>query len=289
MNCIDVREMLSMYIDDELDTNERSELEVHLAGCDECMREYDALLEMTLLLRAVPRVSLPVSFDERLRSSIETSTRKQLEYKKRWRTFSAIAAVFVIGIFSITMYNHMDHTDGLQDELRYAQNRMSADRHSQWMDGRMNHIDSRQSESTSGRMELDDRRLYGLAEGHMGHPGADDIMPFGVMNNMDQEVPQMYAGQGSRPMTVPDTSERSTVTRGGINQNEAMRAEADFYLRLIEEKLRYYNHSIIDYWRYEDGVWNFQVEIKLFGESHAMVTKMYMFVGQDGELWRKDL
>ena len=127
MNCTEVREHLSMYIDDELDIEQISEVEEHLAGCVGCMQEYDELSEITMLLRAVPSVSLPPSFDERLRRSIqeekekltqsvqEEKVKKASDYRKRLKMFSGIAAVFVIGIFSITMYNHMDNIANLSN------------------------------------------------------------------------------------------------------------------------------------------------------------------------------
>ena len=130
MNCTNVREKLSMYIDDILDSEEVTALEEHLAGCGECMKEYDELSQVTLLLRAVPSVSLPASFDEKLSASLaalpvtfdaklrasimeegpfaqsDRASRRAAK-KKRLQKISSVAAVFVIGIFSVVMYNHI--------------------------------------------------------------------------------------------------------------------------------------------------------------------------------------
>ena len=109
MNCIDIRESLSEYIDGGLSGARNTEIEEHLERCDECRREYDDLSKITMLLREIPDVPLPETFDENLRAAIRREkVIKITAVKRRWKMLSSVAAVFVIGIFSITMYNQID-------------------------------------------------------------------------------------------------------------------------------------------------------------------------------------
>lgn len=106
MNCVSVKENLSAYIDGELEEGLENELKEHMEKCGGCRREYDELLEIAELLRAVPDVALPEEFDERLRTAIRKEKVREFSVtKKKWKMLSGVAAVFVIGIFSVTMYN----------------------------------------------------------------------------------------------------------------------------------------------------------------------------------------
>lgn len=55
-------ERLSAYLDGELTSAERSTIEAHLSGCDECQRELAALRKTRDLLRALPAPALPRAF-----------------------------------------------------------------------------------------------------------------------------------------------------------------------------------------------------------------------------------
>lgn len=109
MNCVEARENLSAYIDCELKQDASCELKEHLDKCDECRREYDELTETAYALRTLPDEALPENFDEILRVAINREKLKKIEdSRKRRKILSGIAAVFVIGFFSVTMYNQTD-------------------------------------------------------------------------------------------------------------------------------------------------------------------------------------
>ena len=56
------REQLSALIDNELDEQERAELETHLPTCAECRAELESLQRTRALVRALPQPALPRSF-----------------------------------------------------------------------------------------------------------------------------------------------------------------------------------------------------------------------------------
>jgi len=45
MNCEDYRQWISGYVDEELDANEREQLESHLSTCESCRRELEELVQ----------------------------------------------------------------------------------------------------------------------------------------------------------------------------------------------------------------------------------------------------
>ena len=56
------REQLSALLDNELDEQERAELETHLPTCAECRAELESLQRTRALVRALPQPALPRSF-----------------------------------------------------------------------------------------------------------------------------------------------------------------------------------------------------------------------------------
>ncbi len=56
------REQLSALLDNELDEQERADLEAHLGACAECRAELESLRRVRALVRALPQPSLPRSF-----------------------------------------------------------------------------------------------------------------------------------------------------------------------------------------------------------------------------------
>ena len=60
--CESIREMLSAYIDDELDTGERQVVDLHLESCSLCREEYESMRKTVDLLRKLPLVESERSF-----------------------------------------------------------------------------------------------------------------------------------------------------------------------------------------------------------------------------------
>lgn len=117
MSCEKVMEMLSLYIDNELDEQESNEIEKHLRTCEECNREYEDLLAIKKLLSETPQVELPLGFKEELHKKlVECSTEdnnevidfkeesKKVRSKKRfnWKVLSGIAAGILLTVVSVS-------------------------------------------------------------------------------------------------------------------------------------------------------------------------------------------
>jgi len=90
MNCADAREWLSDAIDDALEADARAQLDAHLAGCPDCLRELERLRAMVSMLRAVERPRAPVGFAERVLAAA-----RPVPWHRRLR--DRLAAVRVLG------------------------------------------------------------------------------------------------------------------------------------------------------------------------------------------------
>ncbi|MHB9096036.1 MAG: DUF4349 domain-containing protein [Eubacteriales bacterium] len=70
MQCSEIKEMLSAYIDDVLDERERSEVENHIRTCSICFQELTDLQETVNLLRTLGQVNPPEEFRDQLRERL---------------------------------------------------------------------------------------------------------------------------------------------------------------------------------------------------------------------------
>src|SRR5665648_1265667 len=103
MNCEEIRELLSLYIDNKLEEEQMIEIERHLLVCDACKKEFEEIVLVINAMKNLTEVEIPAQFDSGLREELKKaaeSIRKSDKRNKRIR-YSSIAAIFLIGIFSI--------------------------------------------------------------------------------------------------------------------------------------------------------------------------------------------
>ncbi len=86
MNCLDMQERLSAYLDGDLSPEEMKEVAAHLSGCESCQAVLSELREVRDALRSLPEVEIP----EDLHATIMERIRPHMKQKKqrRWAFFS---------------------------------------------------------------------------------------------------------------------------------------------------------------------------------------------------------
>lgn len=115
MQCSEIRELLSEYIDDVLDEKEKSAIAEHIRTCSTCFQEMTDLQETVNLLHSLGEVSPPGEFRKQLRVKLEKlpppvikSSGTWLNMAARWFSGSkkyAAAAVIMISLgVSIGVY-----------------------------------------------------------------------------------------------------------------------------------------------------------------------------------------
>src|SRR5512138_2955076 len=116
MNCQEVREMLTVFIDGEAQREKADMIRKHLTECKECSREHELLCRTAKMLSAVSEIDPPAEllrqieaatvgkkgFSERVRIAIQPMFRLPAYAKLAAATAVAAAAVsFVIGVTSV--------------------------------------------------------------------------------------------------------------------------------------------------------------------------------------------
>lgn len=114
MNCKEVRDNLSLYIDDELNEEEKKLIEEHLKECPDCSKELKEYKKIILALNELPDEEPPVGYCKRLHEKLlntvtekpylkeetEISNVSELPKKSnskfRWVKYGGLAAAFAL-------------------------------------------------------------------------------------------------------------------------------------------------------------------------------------------------
>lgn len=102
MNCAIQKEKLTGYYDGELEAAERAEVERHIAGCSECLRELDEIKSASSAIRGLQRHSVPKGVTEGILKALAAPPAAAEPVRMRpqrtawlgWAT-SAAAALFI--------------------------------------------------------------------------------------------------------------------------------------------------------------------------------------------------
>lgn len=101
VECMEVREDFSALLDGELNPEEREQVEAHLSGCAECLRELNALKQVDDAYSALGSVSAPADFEDRVQQAIRPRVLRFPDWAVsgpgRWmRPVAALAALVLV-------------------------------------------------------------------------------------------------------------------------------------------------------------------------------------------------
>lgn len=105
MDCEVVRNLMSSYIDKDINEIDRIEFEKHLEICPDCMEEYNLLLATVTYCNQLEEIELPETFHQDLMCKIkelDSSKPKKSFLKRNWSWAAGVAAVFVVAVIGIS-------------------------------------------------------------------------------------------------------------------------------------------------------------------------------------------
>ncbi|MBN1296114.1 zf-HC2 domain-containing protein [bacterium] len=100
MNCHQVREHLSAFIDKDLDSDQTNAIKAHLIRCSQCRQTRDQLEKIGHMIRQMAPLTAPADMQFRIYSSIRhkvTRTDRRLHFG--WRSVFVPATAMIIGVF----------------------------------------------------------------------------------------------------------------------------------------------------------------------------------------------
>ena len=96
INCHDVLDRLSAYVDSELSDEQMKQIRLHLDGCPQCQVEYNELCNLWVALADPVSIPVPANLEERVMRVIDKRVLQNTQQSSRLRrliTASAVAAV----------------------------------------------------------------------------------------------------------------------------------------------------------------------------------------------------
>lgn len=103
MRCQQIQELLSAYLDGEVEPSQQAQIKAHLEDCATCRCQWEDLVASVTLLRGLPEVSPPESFREQLLHKLEGQRlyAPRRRFRLGWPKFIAAATILVV-VFSLT-------------------------------------------------------------------------------------------------------------------------------------------------------------------------------------------
>lgn len=107
MDCREIEDLLSAYIDGELTPSEAVSVTSHLSNCKHCRQELIALQQTINLLHDLPEIELPVHFHAQVCERLRNVNLKQSRNKrfKSWYWFPVGASVAAAVLLMIVSFN----------------------------------------------------------------------------------------------------------------------------------------------------------------------------------------
>jgi anti-sigma factor RsiW len=94
MNHEEIRLLLSAYVDEEVNEQERTVVEQHIAGCRDCRAQLEQMRAVKMAVHAAGDVELPFAFANEVARSIHHDD----EVKISWADIEHLAVRFVLGL-----------------------------------------------------------------------------------------------------------------------------------------------------------------------------------------------
>lgn len=111
--CEEIIELLSLYIDNELDDETAKIVKEHIEMCSSCKAEFKQLQEIVKMCNEVDEVELPDNFKEVLHQKLELEKKSMEDDKKITimrnrilKTITSVAAIFIV-IFAVRGFMHI--------------------------------------------------------------------------------------------------------------------------------------------------------------------------------------
>lgn len=101
MDCREVRDYLSLYIDGAIDDDKASDIERHLIGCEACQLELKKYIRIKEALNSFEDLPLPEGYNERLKKKLHSVEARPPFIK--WIAAAAVVVVIVSGVHLISI------------------------------------------------------------------------------------------------------------------------------------------------------------------------------------------
>jgi anti-sigma factor RsiW len=123
MNCNEIQERLSEYVDNRMNAEMSAVIESHLASCADCSEVFAHIAGTVRLLKAEPQVEPPMGLVTRVMAHVNDEPAKQSFWQRLFPSFGLnfslqISAMVIVGVLVVFLYqkNHYSQPVSKPDE-----------------------------------------------------------------------------------------------------------------------------------------------------------------------------
>lgn len=298
MTCLEVQELLSAFVDNELDDDKMNKVQEHLEKCPSCKKDVEELKDVIAELSSFEDVPIPDAFNERLHEvlvaegqDIRNSKAIPMVKKKKfnWKRTSSIAAVFIVGLFSVILYNNNLEEFDKQDSnciLYDATEQME-----QTEESKINDITEKKED-----LEINDEN------GKLDNYGASDttgeMKKAKNIDNSDATVEEAPNGLRSSPNQAITPKVQSSMALDSVEEYQTPRSiniqssdeELNSYLEELDKLLIDSTYIVNSCTKNdEENMWTIDITIIKIDSDDKEIKENTVYYGQDGKLWKKEL
>lgn len=290
--CNEIRDYISEYIDGVASDEIKVKVESHLSNCKECKQLYEELLYMTSITKAIPQAEMPEGLEAKITAKLSKIKADQAQVpvvfinprSKLYKRLASFAAIFVVGIFTITMYNNIDITDS--DIYNASSKNSSQDSQKKFEQRNIEEFaavaDPKGAESSpANSMETPAQPTSEakLADEDTGYVTGDASAVanieegyFMMSNNQNTGSAGLRVASRQSCRGIQKEAEGTFYKKGGSGDVE----QVLMYMRCLEKELEGKEFQIKSSKKIGDEVWRFEVIVD---------SEPINYLGQGGEIW----
>jgi len=138
MNCNEIKDLLSLYVDDELNEEEKKMVEEHLQNCEDCQKELEEYKKIIQALKNLPEEEPPVGYCKRLHEKLLSEEapnkiinaeipKKKTNNRFVWVKYGGLAAAFVLVfvVYAINNPGMLNMGNAKSESIAYDSNSMA--------------------------------------------------------------------------------------------------------------------------------------------------------------------
>jgi|GEM_PF-5281792 Predicted integral membrane protein len=179
MDCDKALEMMSLYIDLELNKEEQEKLFEHIDCCEQCRQEFEMLKDIVGTLNKEEFLPLPCDYHEELMAKVNDIKIENVNFgkngkdnRKKWKKYGSIAAAAVLVISVSAFVRNMNFNAYTQNETTELTEAQSSE-----YNGKDQRSMSVSEEAESNEYAMDEEKImpmdFGTAAGDVSNDEVD--------------------------------------------------------------------------------------------------------------------
>jgi len=117
MNCNEIKDMMTLYIDGELEDKEKKIFEEHIEDCEGCRKELEDYKKIISMLQNMTEEDPPKGYCNRLHEKLlKAKAKSKISVRSKWMKYGSIAAIFVLVISAVYVASITDGFRGSKNK-----------------------------------------------------------------------------------------------------------------------------------------------------------------------------